>query len=173
MLHHDTCGDHIRAIGVNSDGHLERIGNPDWESIYYNCDGESTEEDTVSFSDMGAALAIILQWICSSKDLRLAGARAASLLCFLDPVNAPHGRDSLTKIASEADCTKAALSAALLDLRDQTGCALSMGKLASTRERYAQAQKAAVQAGCHSRSTRKDSVKRRAAEEISLEAVAG
>jgi hypothetical protein len=174
MLHHDTCGDHLHEISYSRDNEqFERIAHFDFDQIDRNLGYEPEPEKAVEMSDVAAALAIILQWICGTPNLTNAGARAASLLAFLDPTNAPHGRETMADIAVEAGCTRAYLSKALLDLRDQTGIALTMGKLGSTRQTYAKAQKAAFNAGCHSGATRKDSVKpRKQAEQISLEAVA-
>jgi len=88
--------------------------------------------------------------------LKIVGAKVASLLCYLDPTNAPHGRTTLDTIAKQAGCTRALLSKRLLELRDQVGIHISMGKGARTRDRYRKAQEFAVAAGCHSSNTRKD-----------------
>jgi hypothetical protein len=167
---HETPGDHLHEISYSHDNEqFERIAHFDFDQIDRNLGYELEPEKAVEMSDVAAALAIILQWICSSPDISKVGARAASLLCYLDPTNAPHGRVSLARIAEEAGCTKSYLSKELLDLRDQTGVALTMGKLSGTRERYSQAQKAAFNAGCHSGTIR---MQRQKAEQISLEAVA-
>jgi len=144
------ASDGIRELGVTSDGRLERIGQPDWESIYHNCDGESIEEDTVSFSDMGAVFSLILEWVLGGDNLTLAGARAASLAVYLDPVfNCKFG-STLAEIAREAGCTRAALSKALVDFRDAVGIHLTAGKLNGTRSTYRAAQIDAIERGTHS-----------------------
>jgi hypothetical protein len=168
MLH----GDHLHEVGVTSDGHLERICQPDWESIYDSCDGEPIEDSTVTMSDAGAAVALILGWACKSNSLTNVGARVASLLAFLDPVNSPHGRNNLVVIAREAGCTKALLSRELLELRDQCGIHLTLGKRSFSRESCKTAQNYAVKAGVHSGQVRRDSKKRKLAEQVSLDAVA-
>jgi hypothetical protein len=86
----------------------------------------------------------------------MAGARASSLLAFLDPTNTQYGRVNLSAIARESGFTKGALSRALLDLRDQTGISLNNGKLQSSRATYAQAQRASYANGDHSGQHRKD-----------------
>ncbi len=114
---------------------------------------DQTEHD-ISMSDVGAAFSLILGWICASDTLTGAGARAAALLTYLDPVNSRF--ESLADIARDAGLTRATLSKALLELRDQAGVNLSMGKLAGTRSTYSTAQREAVSKGTHCSATRKD-----------------
>jgi hypothetical protein len=162
----------VHEVGHDKDGRIERIAHPDWESIYHDLDGEGIEDSTVTMSDVGAVLSLILQWACRSNSLTNVGARIASLLAFLDPVNAPHKRNTLAAIAKEAGCTKALLSRELLELRDQTGVRLTLGKRSFSRQSCRTAQNYAVKAQVHSSASRRDSKKRKAAEQISLDAVA-
>jgi hypothetical protein len=168
MIH----GDGIHPVALNKDGKLERTAQFDWGSVRHNVDGEGIDEDTVTWSDMTASFSLLLQWACRSNSLTNVGARVASLLAFLDPVNAPHKRNTLSAIAKEAGCTKALLSRELLELRDQCGIHLTVGKRSFSRESCRTAQFAAVKAGVHSGISRRDSKKRKAAEQISLNAIA-
>jgi transposase-like protein len=98
---------------------------------------------------MSAALALILNWVCSSPNLTYCGARAAALLCLLDPINAPHHRDSLANIAREAGVTRAAISKWIVQFREEADISLTVGKLNSTRETFRNAQLEAVANGTH------------------------
>ncbi len=155
--------DGIHQTAISSDsGQLEGVTDFDFDEIDRNLGHDPKTETPVEMADVSAALAIILQWICGTPDLRNAGARAASLLAYLDPSNAPFDRVNLAIIAEEAGCTRASLSKELLDLRDQVGVTLIMGKLGSSREAYAKAQEAAFKSGRHTAFVRKDSKRRKA-----------
>jgi hypothetical protein len=154
---HETPGDHLHEISYSHDNEqFERIDHFDFDQIDRNLGYEPEPEKAVAMSDVAAALAIILQWICSSPDISKVGARAASLLCYLDPTNAPHGRNTLQVIAEEAGCTRALLSRELMELRDDVGITLTLGKRSFSRESCSKAQNAAVAAGVHSSDTWKD-----------------
>jgi len=166
--------DGVHPVAFNREsGHVERVGRFDFDEVDRNLGNEPEEEPGISFSDASAAISLILQWACETPDLKLVGARTASLLAYLDSTNAPHERTTLEAIAKEAGCTRALLSKRLLELRDQAGVHLTMGKRAYTRDRYKKAQDFAVAAGVHSSVSRKDRKKREEAEEVSLDAVAG
>jgi hypothetical protein len=165
MLHIDF-GDHLHQVGIEDD-HLVRVTGPDWESIDYNVDGLELEEDQVSFSDMSAALSLILGWACGkagkhsqAPSVTSAGAKVHALLYLLDPVNARY--PSLQAIADDAGMTKAAVSKSLAELRRQLGGILPMKKSGS-REVYQRAQAAAIAAGVHVSQHRKDLKSKRAA----------
>jgi hypothetical protein len=138
-------------LGVNDEGHLEATTDVEdfYNEIDRNCFGVEDAEDTVSFSDMSAALSLIVGWACTCKDIRQVAGKILALGVMLDPVNMPYGRTDLTAIAREVGCTKQAVSKWLLHLRDQSGVALTIGKKASVRETCKQAQEAAMRAGCH------------------------
>jgi hypothetical protein len=130
--------------------------------------GFESPEQPIEFSDMTACFSLILGWICKSRyegSITNAGWKAQSLLWLLDPQQSKF--ESLSQIAEAEGVTKQAVSKALLELRDECGFLISAGKSQTARESYSKAQFAAVDAGCHSRNTRKDSK----AERISLEAV--
>jgi hypothetical protein len=160
MLH----GDGIHEVGLDKDGRLERIGHPDWESIFHNVDGESIEQDTVTWSDMSAAFSLLLSWMCGRSDHWLdpsitnAGWRAHALLYLLDNGQARYG--SLEEIADAGGVTKAAVSKALADLRRELGGILPF-KRSGSSDNYRKAQNYAVVAGVHSSFSRKDSQKTR------------
>jgi hypothetical protein len=147
--------DAVHGTILTSDG-PQGVANFDWESVRHDLDGESIEDSTVTMSDAGAAVALILGWACKSNRLDLVGARVASLLAHLDPTNAPHGRSTLAAIAAEAGCSKALLSRELLELRDQCGIHLTLGKRSFSRESCRTAQNYAVKAQVHAGQVRKD-----------------
>jgi hypothetical protein len=154
--HRDTAG-HLHDVRYNNDTErLEPVAGFDWESVCNNIDGESISEDRVEFADMVASFSLLLQWACKGASLANVGARVSSLLCLLDPVNAPHGRNTLVAIAKEAGCTKALLSRELMKLRDEVGIHLTLGKLGSARASYRKAQIESIEAGKHSCHVRKD-----------------
>jgi hypothetical protein len=125
----------------------------DWNEVAANLDGEEdAKEKTVSFSDMSAALSLVLLWIQGSKAQCKVGSvasRALSLLYMLDPVNSRFG--SLDDIGKATGLTRAAISQNLVAFREKIGLAFAMGgKTEASRENYSRAQKAAVVAGTHS-----------------------
>jgi hypothetical protein len=98
----------------------------------------------------------------------MAGWRAHALLYLLDPTNARF--NSLEEIGTAGGVTKAAVSKSLMDLRRELGGILPM-KLSGSSDNYRKAQNFAIDAGVHSSASRRDSKKRKAAQEISLDAV--
>jgi hypothetical protein len=87
--------DAVHGSILTSDG-PKSIAQFDWESVSHNADGESIDEDTVTFSDMSAAFSLLLSWMCGRSDqnrqapsIEMAGWRAHALLYLLDPTNAP------------------------------------------------------------------------------------
>ncbi len=149
MLHRDPAGDHLHEVAFQ-DGGFERVGHPDWEEISRRVDGEEPADTTVTMSDVGACFALILQWALGADTLTLAGARIASLGVYLDPVHNARFGSNLAEIAREAGCTRAALSKALMDFRDDCGIQLSGGKRSEARASYRQTQIEALEAGRHS-----------------------
>jgi hypothetical protein len=146
----------------------------DFDAIDRNVFGESSE-DKVDWKDMTSALAIVLGWICGRADVKrngnqtsaiaYSGMRANALLYLLDPDQSRF--ESLQQIADASECTKAAVSKALAELRNQIGGVFYFKSSGST-ENYQKAQRASIAAGVHSKFCRKD----RKSERISLEAVA-
>jgi hypothetical protein len=151
------------------------VTEPDWDEIDRRLGFEPEEEPGINMTDAGAALALILQWMCGREDSKLskpsitgAGWRAHALLYLLDPSNARYG--SLQEIADAGNVSKACVSKGLVQLRAQIGGAEFMSlKISGSRETYQKAQRASIAAGVHSRYCRKD---RKSDTEISLEAVA-
>jgi len=160
MLQKDALSDHVHEIAYQN-GKLEGVGQFDWDEVYRNVDGESPEEATVSMSDMSAVFSLILEWMLKGDTLQLAGARAAALGVYLDPVNNNRFGSNLSQIAEQAGCTKAALSKALIEFRDAAGIHLSGGKCSGARGVYRQTQIKSIAAGRHSSYNRKDLLSKR------------
>jgi hypothetical protein len=168
-------GDHLHEVGLNSARKLERVCQPDFESIFHDLDGEGIEQDTVTWSDMSAAFSLLLSWMCGRSNqnrqppsIEMAGWRAHALLYLLDPTNARYA--SLEEIGTAGGVTKAAVSKALVDLRQELGGILPF-KISGSSDNYRKAQQFAVAAQEHSSFLRKDSKKRKLAEQVSLDAV--
>jgi hypothetical protein len=158
MLNFDEShSDGVHEIHYDIDAHqFEGVAHPDYESLEHGIFGAELKEDKVSFADMSAAFTLVLEWILRGNTLALAGARAASLAVYLDPVNCCKFGSNLAQIAIEAGVTKACLSKALMDFRDDAGVMLSAGKSQSARSVYRQTQRDCVAAGNHSSVSRKD-----------------
>ena len=165
------ASDGIHDIGVES-GRFTRTYDFDYSEIDRNLGFEPEAEAGVAMPDVAACFSLILEWILKADTLQTAGARAASLAVYLNPVDNAKFGSNLAEIADNAGCTRALLSRALLSLRDQAGIYLSGGKRSFARDSYRKAQLAAVEAGVHSSASRKDRKTRKADEQISLEAVA-
>jgi hypothetical protein len=147
----ESHSDGVHEIHYDIDAHqFEGVAKPDWESVFHNVDGEPIEEATVTWSDMSAAFVLILEWILKGHTLSLAGARAASLAVYLDPTHNSKFGSNLAQIALEANCTKAALSKALMDFRDDAGIMLSAGKSQGARATYQNVQRRLVHEHKHS-----------------------
>ena len=130
-------GDPVHPTAIGNDGRPEPITDFNYGAL----DGDQPGE-MIAFSDMVAAFCLILEWVTSckrTKDLMSAGAHAAALLYFLDPARSEF--KSLADIASAAGMSRAALSKALLNLRDESGLrSWQCGKLHSSREVYSRVQ---------------------------------
>jgi hypothetical protein len=118
----------------------------------FGVESDDAGAKTVSFSDMSAALSLVLLWIQGSKAQCKAGSvasRALSLLYMLDPVNSRFG--SLDDIGKATGLTRAAISQNLVAFREEIGLAIAMGgKTEGSRENYSRSQRFAVAAGTHS-----------------------
>ena len=154
-------GDHIHDLGTDEDGKLERSCQFDYDEVDRNLFGVEPE-DSVTFGDMSAALGLILGWICESKvcvtDLKMVAARALTLHYWLSPDESDYS--GMAHIAKTCGCTRSALSAHLLRLKDGSGCMISAGKGFNTRPIFADGQRNAVESGSHSSRTRADRIKR-------------
>lgn len=146
----------LHDIGVNAAGHLERTVEFPIDEIDERLGWSENKEDTVTMADAAACWILILEWILATRTLALAGARAASLAIYLDPVNHNRFGSTLAQIAEQAGCTRACLSQALIDFRDSAGIHLSAGKLAGARDTYRSSQINALQSGRHSSQVRRD-----------------
>jgi hypothetical protein len=144
-------------LGVNSDGLLEPTTNINdfYDEIDRDIFGVVEEDDVIEFSEMARALGLIIRWANDNEDLKLVGARVASLGCLLYATDMQHGRTTLSAIAKEAGVTKQAVSKWLCEFRDELGFNVSIGKSASARSKYALAQHRAVVKGTHSSVRRK------------------
>jgi len=155
-----TGSTHTEALAYENDSPTQTT-DFDFSEIDRNVFGiepEDTGTKSVSFSDMSAALSIILGWIrCRAKtpEPRGVASRALGLLYLLDPVTSRY--DSLDQIAKACGMTRAAISASLVQFRDEVGLCFEMGgKRELSRERYSRGQKAAVDLGTHSSFRRRE-----------------
>lgn len=154
-----NLGGHLHSIAVE-DEHLVRTTEFDWDEVSRIVDGEEPEERTITMADASAAVSILLGWICGTqKDEPLSiasvGARAESLLLLLDSNQSRY--KSLADIARAAGLSRASLSKSLLSLKDQSGLALTIGKLHGTRETYREVQRKCMTEGKHASFSRRDS----------------
>jgi leucine-zipper of insertion element IS481 len=136
-------------LGIDNEGHIEPSVGFDYDEIDRNVFDVEDEEETVSFSDMAAALALIVGFACASPDLKLVGARIAAIGVLLDPINMPHNRRTLADIAREAGLSRACVSKWMIDFRDQIGTSLTVGKRSSARAADRAGQVAAIERGTH------------------------
>jgi biotin operon repressor len=156
----DRDSDHLHSIGRGADGSFERTADFCYDEIDRNLGWAEDMPDTVTFSDMSAAFSMILGYLCQDNhcpnrpaNLAHVGARAESLLFLLDSNQSRY--KSLADIGRAAGLTRAAISKALIELKDQVGLMLSAGKGHFTRATYRQAQIEALEAGRHSSQVRK------------------
>ena len=130
-------GDPVHPTALGNDGRPEPITEFDYDAV----DGTQPGE-TIAFSEMVAAFCLILGWMSRCKrrkDLMSVGAHASALLFFLDPTRSEF--TSLADIADSAGMSRASLSKALLNLRDESGLrSWQCGKLHSSREVYSRVQ---------------------------------
>jgi biotin operon repressor len=156
-------GDHLHPLGKNSDGRLEPIAFFEYGQI----DGFERDEpeQMISFSDAAACWSLLLEWIVAGRksSLAMAGARAHSLLHFLDSDNCRF--KSLQAIADEAGCTRAALSKQLLELRDQLHMGFDFKKVGSS-DNYRAGQLRALEQGKHSSQRKEQAAQANAGEVI-------
>jgi hypothetical protein len=152
-------------LGVNDEGHLEATTDVEdfYDEIDRSCFGVEDEEESVPFSDMTAALALIVDWSCDSKHPNIIASRILALQVLLSPTNAKHGRTDLAAIARDCGITRAAVSKCLIEFRDEVGTSLTVGHRNSSRERCRQAQEYALKRGIHVSNTRKKRAAEKAA----------
>ena len=159
MLHRDPAGDHLIDItyipgdeGSGEPGRFERIADFSWEEVYRAVDGEEPAERMISFSDSSAAISVLIGWLCHSgrdepADIRTVAAKCEALLFWLDPNQSKY--ESLADIARVTGHTRAAISKQLLNLKDQLGSCVSVGKRSHTRATYRACQVEAIEKGTH------------------------
>jgi hypothetical protein len=151
------ASDHIHDNLAVEDEHLVPSAGFDYQAVSRALGEEQEPDEQVDFTDAASAVKSIILWCCAPPTLTLVGARCAALLAWLDPIQAAtHNRDSLTKIAAQADVTKAAVSKWLIELRDALGLQVGIGKSQMARAKYRDAQYKAFAAGKHSSFTRRD-----------------
>src|SRR5262249_1136828 len=108
--------------------------------------------DTVPIDQATGAFSEILAWALASDSLEHAAAKIAALSVLLDPTGKFR---SLGAVAREANCSRALLSKALLELRDRFKLGQNFrGNL--LRDHCRQAQRDLLAAGRHSSQTRKN-----------------
>jgi biotin operon repressor len=145
----NPLGDGIHQVGTDENDAVCQVVDFDYSAL-----DPAEPEPTIRVSLAASGLVRVLAWILRSHDLRLAGARAASIMALLDPVNSPFR--NLSQIARSVGISRAALSKAILQLRDNDGVRFAGGKMDSSREIYRQAQLELVRTGRHaSTKTRK------------------
>jgi hypothetical protein len=155
----------IESSGLEGEFQNVAVSDFDYDSIDESLGWEEDSEKPVEFADMTAAFSLLLSWMCGREDshrglskpsITGAGWRAHALLYLLDNQNARYR--SLQEIATAGGVSKAMVSRALVDLREELGGIEFMPlKRSGSKESFSRAQKAAVAAGCHSRNTRHDS----------------
>jgi hypothetical protein len=147
----------IHPSAWTDNGALEPVTHFDHEAIRFDDEPDPPEEDlkTLSFSDAASLLAEVFEWAITAQhldnvDLTLVGAKVAALHLSLRPERSPFA--SQHAIAERAGCTRQCLSKALLAFRDSVADYLPpiADKRLGSREKYRQAQLAAVRAGVHS-----------------------
>jgi hypothetical protein len=163
---YNQFADGIHDIGF-TDGRIEpTIGFP-YDEIDANLgfsDADAEPEDqskpsSISFQDAAAAWILIAEWITGKNGyttFALAGARAHSLVYWLSPETCQFA--SMSEIADEAGCSRAALSKNLLELRDQLRIGFFFKK-PEAREAYRECQIKARERGVHSSQRRRSRAK--------------
>ena len=134
-------GDHIHPIAQQEDLTPTPITNFDYDF------DQLTSESTVAMSDVCSAFCVVLDWIAAPRELNMCSARVHAMRTMLDPIHSRY--KSLNEIASDHNVTRSALSKSLLTLRDAHGIRLTVGRLASSRRIYAEAQRESVLNGRH------------------------
>jgi hypothetical protein len=136
--------------------------------------GFAVADETLEWSDVVSLFSQLLRWIvCKRPSLATApniAARAAALQCLLDPSALPENLRTLSAIAREYGLGKACVSKALVELRDTHGIALTVGKLAGSRDSYRQSTAKSLANHTHSSYVRHDLKSRRT--DVRLDAVA-
>jgi hypothetical protein len=165
-------GVHRTAYNVDS-GHFENVMDFPFDAVDRNLSGEVEDIDRADYSlaNLGSAVNVLLSWFVKGRSLENIAGRALVLHWYLRPAESDYS--SISEIATACNCTRAALSKALLELRDSLDFKPSAGKLHGARQTYSEAQKEAFASGSHVSFTRKD---RRAetgkADPLRLDAVA-
>jgi hypothetical protein len=158
--------DGIHDIGF-VDGHIEPIAQFPYDEIDINlglADPDSEPSDQpeqpakITFQDAAAAWILLVEWIVGDNrsSFTMAAARAHTIIYWLSPDTCRF--DSLQAISEEANCTRAALSKSLLELRDQLKIGFQF-KRPGSREAYSECQTVALREGKHSSQRRRTSVK--------------
>jgi len=129
---HVDLSDHVHQLATEDD-QIVGVCDFDYSEVDRGLGWAKDSEGMVSMSDCAAALSLVIEHCLQAQSLTLAGAEPAALAVFLNPVhNCKFGR-TLSEIAKEAGCTRAALSKSLINFRDAAGVHLSMGKLSGSR----------------------------------------
>jgi hypothetical protein len=142
--------DGVHKTAWNRDsGRYENVTNFDYAAVDRNLTGELEDIDKSEYSlaNLGSAINVLLEWMTKGRNLEIIAGRVLSLHWFLRPQNSDY--DSISEIATACNCTRAGLSKALLELRDQLGFKPSAGKLHGARQTYSEAQNKSFKAGKH------------------------
>jgi len=141
-----TGSDHVCDISDHThetaldDGMPVRVTQFDFDAL------DPEVPSLVPIDTIAAGFIKILAWVQGGAESKSAGARLGALQVLLDPV---HGRyRSLAEVSREFGISRAALSKALIDLRDDYGIRMGL-QLPSGRQNCAAAQKLALQNGTH------------------------
>lgn len=145
------CNDGLHPLAFDSEEHLENIVNFNWAEVERNLDGEEPDK-MLPFSEVTALFSMVLDYITSSREVRITASRAHALGWLLWPESSKF--KSLSEIAEFCGCTKAAISKSLLDFRDATGLRITAGKGFHTRDKFRVAQNTAVERGTHTSNRR-------------------
>jgi hypothetical protein len=105
-------------------------------------------EDQIAWQTVRSGFWQIIQWITSAQDFVGAGARAHSLATVLNPID--NRFRNLSAVSRASGVHRATLDKSLLDLFDRFDIRLCIGKFSSSRQKFAEAQNAAVRRGTHS-----------------------
>jgi hypothetical protein len=149
--------DGIHKTALNRDTHhFEGVTDFDYDAVDRSITGDPEDVDIKehSLADLGSAVNVLLSWAVKGRSLPMIAGRILSLHWYLREAESEY--DSISEIATACNCTRAALSKALLELRDSIGLKISAGKLHSARRTYSKAQDASFKAGKHAAFTGAD-----------------
>ena len=153
----NSASDGVHEVCWDSDSEsFEGVTNFDYKALDESLGWAEDTENMIPMSDCAAALSLVIEHCLEAKNLTLVGAKLAALAIYLDPVNNSKFGKTLSEIAANAGVTRASLSKALMNFRDDAAIKLGIGKRSGCRETCRKAQSAAMAAGCHASQIRSD-----------------